>query len=245
MVIQRGDETEIYAFKVVGVAASMPGFITEFGRSASSARMGGVMIPQDIYISIMDIAPISYLDKIFIKISTNHLSHSQQITMELEEQNRRQYDFDITNLQQSSGEQQSYFTILDTFFSMTLDATIVICLFGLISSSYSTIIERKKEIGIIRTLGLKGKEINRLFIIESLIIMLSSGSVGVLIGWCTGLLLSSSVNLLSDLPNIPIFPLSNMIAVFILSIIFTLIGMKLLLRKSRKKKIVEIYRETM
>jgi putative ABC transport system permease protein len=128
---------------------------------------------------------------------------------------------------------------------MTLDATIVICLFGLISSSYSTIIERKKEIGIIRTLGLKGKEINRLFTIESLIIMLSSGSVGVIVGWCTGLLLSTSVNLLSDLPNLPVFPLSNMLIVFLVSIIFTLIGMKLLLRKSRKKKIVEIYRETM
>ena len=123
--------------------------------------------------------------------------------------------------------------------------TIVICLFGLISSSYSTIIERKKEIGIIRTLGLKGKEINRLFTIEAYIIMLSSGTIGVIVGWLTGLLLSTSVNLLSDLPNVPRFPLSNMLLIYIVSIIFVLIGMKLLLRKVRKKKIVDIYRETM
>ena len=51
---------------------------------------------------------------------------------------------------------------------------VLICIFGLLSSSYSTIIERKKEIGIIRTLGLKGREIDRLFILESLIIMISS-----------------------------------------------------------------------
>ncbi len=245
MVIQRGDESEIYKFKVIGVAASMPGFFAEFGRSGASAQMGGVMISQEIYMSIMDIPQIPYLDKIFIKLSLNSLGNSQQITLDLEEQNRESYDFEIVNLQQSSGQQQSYFTILDTFFSLTLDATIVICLFGLISSSYSTIIERKKEIGIIRTLGLKGRDMNRMFTIESLIIMLSSGSVGVLVGWFTGLLLSTSVNLLSDLPNIPTFPLSNMILVFTVSIIFTLIGMRLLLRKSRKRKIVEIYRETM
>ena len=245
MVVQRGDESEIYTFKIVGVAASMPGFSSEFGRSGASASMGGVMISQETYISIMDIPPIPYLDKIFIKVSPNSLSQIGEIILYLEEQNRREYDFNIIDLRETAGTQQSYFTILDTFFSMTLDATIVICLFGLISSSYSTIIERKKEIGIIRTLGLKGKEINRLFTIESLIIMLSSGSVGVIVGWCTGLLLSTSVNLLSDLPNLPVFPLSNMIIVFIVSIIFTLIGMKLLLRKSRQKKIVEIYRETM
>ena len=74
---------------------------------------------------------------------------------------------------------------------------------------------------------------------------MSSGTVGVIVGWITGLLLSMSMNLMSGLPNIPIFPLSDMIIVFSLSIVFTLIGIKLLLRRSRKKKIVEIYRETM
>ena len=138
----------------------------------------------------------------------------------------------------------SLFSILDTFFSITLNATLVICLFGLLSSSYSTIIERKKEIGIIRTLGLKGKQINHMFTVESLIIMLSSGTVGVIVGYATGFLLSTSINSLSDLPNLPSFPLSSMITLFAISIIFTLIGMRILLRKSRKKKIVDIYRET-
>jgi ABC-type antimicrobial peptide transport system permease subunit len=75
--------------------------------------------------------------------------------------------------------------------------------------------------------------------------MLSSGTVGVIVGWTTGLLLTTSMNLMSDLPNIPTFPLSDMIAIFTVSIIFILIGLKVLLRKSRKKKIIDIYRETM
>jgi len=243
--INRGDESQIYDFIVVGVAATMPGFSSEFGRSSSSAIMGGVMISKDIYMNVLDIPPIPYLDKIFIKLRATSISASQSIEAQIEDANRREYDFDVLNLQQSVSGGLSMFFILDTFFSMTLDATIVICLFGLLSSSYSTIIERKKEIGIIRTLGLKGNDINHLFTIESLIIMLSSGTVGVIVGWTTGLLLATSINVLSDLPNLPTFPLANMILVFTISIIFVVIGMRLLLRKIRKKKIVQIYRETM
>ncbi len=245
MVIQRGDESEIYTFKIVGVAAAMPGFLGEFGRSAATANMGGVMISQETYINIMDIPSIPYLDKIFIKLNLNAQSSSQNISNKVKTENENFFDFEIINLQQRITQQQLLFTIINVFFSMTLNATVIICLFGLLSSSYSTIIERKKEIGIIRTLGLKGKEIGRMFTIESLIIMLSSGTVGVLVGWFTSLLLSVSMNLTSDLPNIPVFPLTDMIVIFTVSIIFTLIGMKVLLIKSRKKKIIDIYRETM
>ena len=242
--IQRGYENEIYTFKIAGVAAAMPGFSSEFGRSSASANMGGVMISQEIYMTLMDIPPIPYLEKIFVKLNLYSQGLSQDI-MALVRENEADFDFEVISLQQQVTQQQLLFSIINIFFSITLDATVIICLFGLLSSSYSTIIERKKEIGIIRTLGLKGKEIVRLFTIESLIIMMSSGTVGVIVGWVTGLLLSMSMNLMSGLPNIPIFPLSDTIVVFSLSIIFTLIGIKLLLRKSRKKNIVEIYRETM
>jgi len=242
--IQRGYENEVYTFKIVGVAAAMPGFSSEFGRSSASANMGGVMISQEIYMTLMDIPPISYLEKIFVKLNLHSQGLSQRI-IDLIKENEDEFDFEVISLQQRVTQQQLLFSIIDIFFSITLDATVIICLFGLLSSSYSTIIERKKEIGIIRTLGLKGKEIVRMFTIEALIIMMSSGTVGVIVGWVTGLLLSMSMNMMSGLPNIPVFPLSDMIVVFSLSIIFTLIGIKLLLRKSRKKKIVDIYRETM
>ncbi|MFX1287295.1 MAG: ABC transporter permease, partial [Promethearchaeota archaeon] len=245
MEINRGDESEIYKFKIAGVAAAMPGFMGKFARSAASANMGGVMISQDIYMSIMDIPPIPYLDKIFVQLNLNSQSASNEILEQVKDENEGNYDFDIISLSAEINQQQLFFTIINIFFTITLDATIIICLFGLLSSSYSTIIERKKEIGIIRTLGLKGKEIGRMFTIESLIIMLSSGTVGVLVGWTTSLLLSVSMNLTSGLPNVPVFPFSDMIFVFTLSIVFTLIGMKVLLKKSRKKKIVDIYRETM
>jgi putative ABC transport system permease protein len=123
--------------------------------------------------------------------------------------------------------------------------TVFICIFGLLSSSYSTIVERKKEVGIVRTLGLKGREINRLFIIEALVIMISSGTVGVVVGWLSAWIVTSNLSTLSGQPDVIFVPTSSIIFIFAVSIAMILIGMTLLLRKVRKQKIVDIYRETM
>ena len=97
--------------------------------------------------------------------------------------------------------------------------------------------------GIVRTLGLKGKDINRLFIIESLIIMISSGTIGILVGWLTAWLVTSNLNTLMGSPDVLYIPWFNIVFIYMLSIVMIFLGMKLLLRKVRKKKIVEIYRE--
>ena len=245
IVVNRGDESEIYPFRIVGIATAMPGFSSVFSRSSGAALGGGVMINHQTYMTLMDIPPIPYLDKIFIKLTEIGLNNTQSIETIIWDNYRGIFDFDLNNLKNSINQEQSYFSILDIFFTITLDATIIICLFGLISSSYSSIIERKKDIGIIRTLGLKGRQINRLFTIEALIIMFSSGSVGVLIGYTTGLLLASSLNELGDLPTPTNFPLSEALSIFFIATVFIIIAMIFLLRKIRKKKIIEIYRETM
>jgi ABC-type antimicrobial peptide transport system permease subunit len=244
LVIHRGDELEIFPFQISGVAATMPGFSDYFQRSARRADMGGVIVSHEVYIDIMEIPTNSYINRFFIKLRENIQISLSDIIEEIEDAYEKDYDFDIQNLRSLVYSRQIAFSVMDTFFNLTLIATIIICLFGLLSSSYSTIIERKKEIGIIRTLGLKGKGINRLFLIEALIIMLSSATVGVFVGSATGWLLNFSLSQLSNMPFEFFIPTNNIIAVYSLSIVFVYLGMKALLWKARKRKIVEIYRET-
>ena len=92
---------------------------------------------------------------------------------------------------------------------------------------------------------MKGKEINRLFILESLIIMISSGTIGIAVGWLTSWLVSSQMmGTLIGMPNVLYVPWTTIFLIFGLSILMIFFGMKFLLRKARKQKIVEIYRET-
>ncbi len=245
IVVQRGDELEVYPFLIVGTAKSMPGFSQEFGASPMSAPRGGVLISQATYIEIMDIPPVPYLDRIFIKLREDKVSDTQDIEETIDKSYQTVYNYEITNLARRIAQQRSAFHVLDILFTLIALTTVFICVFGLLSSSYSTIIERKKEIGIIRTLGLRGKEINRLFILESLIIMFSSGTIGIVVGWLTAWLVTSNLmGTLVGMPNVLYVPWFNIILIYILSFLMIFFGMKILLRKARKKKIVEIYRET-
>ncbi len=193
----------------------------------------------------MDIPPIPYLDRIFIKLREDKLSASHIIEEKINENYQGEYNYDITDLARRIAQQESAFFVLDTLFTLIALTTVFICIFGLLSSSYSTIIERKKEIGIVRTLGLKGKEINRLFILESLIIMISSGTIGIAVGWLTSWLVTSQMmGTLIGMPNVLYVPWTTIILIYGLSVVMIFFGMKILLRKARKQKIVEIYRET-
>ncbi|MFX1418057.1 MAG: ABC transporter permease, partial [Promethearchaeota archaeon] len=246
IVIHRGDELEVYPFLIVGAAKSIPGFGREFGASQMQASRGGVLISQEIYIEIMDIPPIPYLDRIFIKLREDKLSQAHYIEELIDELYQIDYNYDITNLIRRIAQQQSAFFVLDILFTLIALTTVFICIFGLLSSSYSTIIERKKEIGIVRTLGLKGREINRMFILESLIIMISSGTIGIVVGWLTSWLVTSQLmGTLVGMPTVLYVPWTNIILIYTLSVIMIFLGMKILLRKARKQKIVEIYRETL
>ncbi len=251
IIIERGEELENYPFYIVGTAAAMPGFSMEFGSSGGGmfgGMMGGnpgVLISQDTYLDLLDIPTPTFLDKVFIKLQENYLQNARVVEDDIDDLWLNDFDYNLVNLERMVERQESTFQIIDILFTLILMATVIICLFGLISSSYSTIIERKKEIGIVRTLGLKGGDINRLFIVEALIIMLSSGTVGVLVGWATGTLLASDLNLFTDMPAVTIFPLMNLMILYSISILFVLFGMRGLLRKLKRKKITEIYRETM
>ncbi len=246
IVIQRGDELEIYPFRIVGAAKSMPGFSQEFSGTVMAASMGGVLISHEVYLQILDIPPVPYLDKIFVKLREDKLSEAHHIEKTIEDLYQVDYNFGVSNLARMLAQQRSAFFVLDTLFTLISLTTVFICVFGLLSSSYSTIIERYKEIGIVRTLGLKGREINRLFILESLIIMISSGTVGIIVGWLTSWLVTSQMmGTFLGMPSLIYVPWFNIILIYLLSFVMIFLGMKLLLRKVRKKKIVEIYRESL
>lgn len=243
--IHREAEVESYPFKVVGMASSMPGFSDRFSGSQTGASNGGVLISQENYMKIMNIPKLAFVDRIFIKLQKNKVLVTSNIETQIQDNYEQYYDFNLINLEQRVKNQQSMYSVINSVFTLILSTTVLICLFGLLSSSYSAITERTKEIGIIRTLGLKGKEISKLFIIEALIIMLSSGTVGIISGWFTSWMLSGTLNLMTNSPVAIVFPWTNLIAVYTLSTLFTIVGMHLLLRKVRKMKIVEIYRESM
>merc|ERR1712129_85265 len=72
--------------------------------------------------------------------------------------------------------------MLDLIFSFNTYMALFLCLFSLISSMSTNIEEQTKEIGIYRSIGLSKFDINKIYIYEALILIISSSFIGMIIG---------------------------------------------------------------
>jgi ABC-type antimicrobial peptide transport system permease subunit len=105
-------------------------------------------------------------------------------------------------------------------------------------------LERKFEIGILRSMGMKTRNVRNLFLVESLIIMLSSGTMGTLIGTFCAYLMETNLGLLTEMPIVFSIPLDVLFRVFSLSIFFGILGMYLILIKLSRQSVMDIFRQT-
>ena len=122
--------------------------------------------------------------------------------------------------------------------------TVVICIFGLVSSMYAIMLERKFEIGILRSMGLKARNVRNMFLLESMILMFSSGIIGTILGTFIAYLLQTNLALFTEMPIIFSIPIFTIIRVFLISITVGIIGTFLILRKLSNQTIMEIFRQT-
>ena len=100
---------------------------------------------------------------------------------------------------------------------------------------YISVLERTKEIGILRSLGARKKDISRVFNAETFIIGVTSGLLGILI---TRLLLfpvNALLLELTDLENVAILNPIHALALITVSVILTLIGGWLPAKMASKK----------
>lgn len=243
----RGTEEEPFICRVVGVAKSMPGTQGRFSESGigSAFRRGGVLMSADNYIKCMNVpgGEDAYIDQIFVKVQSGY-DHIE-IANEIKEKFGTTYDINIDITSQGIDEAEESFLVVKYLFLGILIGTVLIALFGLIASSYSSILERKREIGILRTLGLYGKEVERMFLIENMILLLSSSTSGGIIGFLMALGLTENMTLFTQTPRIIAVPWDIIGIIYSVSIITLIIGMRILMRKLRYQNLIEIFRETL
>lgn len=86
--------------------------------------------------------------------------------------------------------------ILDKVFYGLISVTMFLCFFSLCASMSANLYEQKKEVGIIRAMGFTKYRVRALYFYESLILVLSSCTLGVLIGTVVGYTMLLQFNLL-------------------------------------------------
>lgn len=232
---------------VVGISGGMPGF-WNFRSSALITAGSGVMMSMENYLAWMNLGTLTNqsttLDKILINledVSEEGISDVKSLVNDLFE---KDYDFLVDDNISKIGSLLGDQTVINMILEIVLTITIVIALFGLVSTMYSTLVERMFEIGLLRAMGLKGKDVNSMFVVESLVLMLSSGTVGLFIGSYTAFMLMDNIAILMEMPIAYVVSIPTLFRIYLLSISLCFIGIYMITYKIKKWSIMDIFRRT-
>ena len=108
--------------------------------------------------------------------------------------------------------------------------------------TYISVLERTKEIGILRALGARKKDISRVFNAETFIIGICSGSLGIIIARLLVFPINIIIENLTTLPDVAKLNPLHALLLIIISVILTVIGGCIPAKVASKKDPVEALR---
>ena len=112
----------------------------------------------------------------------------------------------------------TYVLVAFTAISLVVSSVMI----GIIT--YVSVVERVKEIGVLRSLGARKKDIKNLFNAETFIIGLSSGVLGVVVTYLLSIGINAILGALTGIATLAALPVTSAIIMVIISITLTLIS---------------------
>lgn len=110
--------------------------------------------------------------------------------------------------------------ILIAFVSISLIVSSI--MIGIIT--YISVLERTKEIGILRAMGASKRDVSRVFNAETLIVGFSAGVIGILITLLLLIPINAIIGAITDISGLAVLPVSGAAALIIISMLLTLIA---------------------
>jgi putative ABC transport system permease protein len=143
-----------------------------------------------------------------------------------------------TMSEMTSGIMDGITIVLIAFAAISLVVSmIMICII-----TYTSVIERTKEIGILKSLGARKKDITRVFDAETLMLGVFSGLLGVFIAWLCTFPINAIINDAAGLTGASHLQLSHALILVAISTVLTVLGGHIPARMASKKDAVEALR---
>ena len=147
-------------------------------------------------------------------------------------------DYASTVTELSGGIMNGITLVLIGFSSVSLIVSSIM----IIIITYISVLERTKEIGILRSLGARKKDISRVFNAETAIIGFTSGLMGVGIAYLLTFPINVVIKNATNLDNVARLSIYHAILMIIISIVITVIGGLIPAKMASKKDPVEALR---
>lgn len=147
-------------------------------------------------------------------------------------------DMASTFVSLSSGIMDAITMVLIAFAAISLVVSLIMV--GIIT--YISVLERTKEIGVLRALGARKKDIARVFNAETFIVGSLSGILGILIAYILTFPTNSILYKVTDLENVAVLNPIHAIILVVISVTLTMIGGSIPAKIASKKDPVEALR---
>ena len=112
----------------------------------------------------------------------------------------------------------TYVLVAFTAISLVVSSVMI----GIIT--YVSVVERVKEIGVLRSLGARKKDIKNLFNAETFIIGLASGVFGVVVTYAMSIAINAILEVLTGIATLATLPITSAAIMVAISVILTLIS---------------------
>ena len=107
------------------------------------------------------------------------------------------------SLLDASRNLQRFFTVLDLFLGIFGSLALAVASLGIINTLVMAILERRREIGILKALGASDSDVKMLFFAEAGAMGIVGGMLGVSMGWMIGKLINAVTNIYLHRQNLP------------------------------------------
>ena len=108
--------------------------------------------------------------------------------------------------------------------------------------TYISVLERTKEIGILRSIGASKKDVSRVFNAETLIVGFTAGVIGILVTLLLNIPINAIIKNLAGVSNLSVLPIEGGIILIIISVVLTTLAGLIPAKFASKKDPVEALR---
>ncbi|MDE7213563.1 MAG: ABC transporter permease, partial [Anaeroplasmataceae bacterium] len=229
--------SELLSMMMGGSSSGSSAQMTAMYTTLSLRQLGGIDVANDI-----SIYPINFDLKDGV---TKHLDawnsddtltfkNSKGETITLTKDDREQITY-TDNIAVMINMINSLINLITTALIAFTALSLVVSCFMIAIITYVSVVERVKEIGVIRSLGGRKKDVTHLFNAETFIIGLASGIFGILVTYLISLILNIIVENLTGVTPIAALPIWQAGVMILVSILLTVVSGLIPARSAAKK----------